>query len=383
MLVTSLKPSLGALGAAFVGVLTTQASHALEWTYTPAVTMESGGDSNLYLSPFNQLYRSHDALTASAEVAARNPGFQFRFEPEVRALRYAHNREADRNDAFARFDIALNNERRRWSFGGNYARDSTLTSEFENSGLLGLNQEQVQRSFDTSWSRVMSSRGSVNFSAVVANTAYADSAASPLVDYGYRTVQAGYTLNTAPRSSWQFGISRSDLDGTSPGENLTNTALHATWSHVFSGRLHGEFGLSAFDVGATGSNLDRHLTTGMSFALTREWPRWTFRSSGGRDIRPEGRATFAREDAVTLEASRRFRDRLSITTSLRGARFAAAGLLADFFDRRYSQTGVAANWQMTQRWVLSGALFKRAQESAFVPRAEGLLSTLAVSYRGR
>ena len=91
-------------------------SHALEWRSTPAVTVGAGEDSNIWLDPVVDRRASSNSLTASEEILASGPGLQLRVQPEVRALRYAKGGDADRNDAFTTFDLALSRERSTLTF---------------------------------------------------------------------------------------------------------------------------------------------------------------------------------------------------------------------------------------------------------------------------
>jgi hypothetical protein len=355
----------------------------MEWRTEPVVTVEGGGDTNIWLNAFDQRYVSRGSVSASADIFAREPGFEFRLKPEVRALRYADNREADRDDVFTTFGLTRTNERGRWTFGSDYSRESTLTSEFTGTGILGLDLERTEHQFDTGWSRVMSARGTFSVNAVAENVTYGYSELSPFSDYDYRVFQTGYTLATSLRSSWQFSLARSVLTAKETTGVTSNKELRVAWTHAFSEKLRGTFGITTFDAGANGPTAGGHLSTTVNFAFTREWPRWTLQSAGSSDVRPEGRGFFVQEDSVTLDAQRRFGDRLSLVASMRYARIHSQGLLALLADRDYSQVGMNVNWRLNQRWVLSGGHYERAQEWSFLPRAEGRTSTVAFSYRGR
>jgi hypothetical protein len=358
------------------------ASHALEWRSTPAVTVGTGEDSNIWLDPAADHRASNNSLTASTEILARGPGLTLRMQPEVRALRYANGAEADRNDVFTSFDLTLGRERSTLTFGGGYQRESTLTSGFVDTGLLGLDEERVERSLTAGWNYVVGPRGRATVDASTVSVGYGAGPLSPLVDYDYHVVQLGYQLGTTARSTWAFSATRSTLDGAIM--DTTNTAFQARWLHTFTPTLHGEIGVGTFDVHTVSPfATQRDSGASLSFSMAREWARWSFQTAGARDLRPDGSGALVREDAVTLEALRRFGSRLSVGLSVRRAQVAATAELAALSDRDYSQTGVAVDWRMKERWQLHAGLQQRMQQLSFAPRASGVGAVVGMTYRGR
>jgi len=357
-------------------------SHALEWRSTPAVTVGAGEDSNIWLDPVVDRRASSNSLTASEEILASGPGLQLRVQPEVRALRYAKGGDADRNDAFTTFDLALSRERSTLTFGGGYRRESTLTSEFIDTGLLGLDEERVERSLTAGWNYIVGPRGRATVAASTVSVGYGAGLLSPLVDYDYRVVQLGYQLATTARTTWVFSATRSMVDGAF--SDTTNTAFQARWLRTFTPTLRGEIGLGTFDVRTT--NLlatQRETGAALNFSVTREWARWSLQTGGARDLRPDGRGSLVREDAITLEGQRRFGPRLTVGVSLRRAQVAATDQLANLYDRDYSQTGVGVDWRMKERWLLHAGLQERMQQLSFAPRASGVGAVVGMTYRGR
>ncbi len=358
------------------------ASHALEWRSTPAVTVGAGEDSNIWLDPLVDRKASNSSLMASTEILASGPGLSLRVQPEVRALRYAGGADADRNDAFTAFDLTLGRERSTLTFGGDYRRESTLTSEFIDTGLLGLDAERTERSVTAGWNYIVGPRGRATVAASMTAVNYGAGLLSPLVDYDYRVVQLGYQLATSARTTWIFSGTRSTVNGAF--SDTTNTAFQARWLRTFTPTLRGEIGLGTFDaVTTTLLAPQREIGAALNFAATREWARWSLQTAGGRDLRPDGRGALVREDAVTLEAQRRFGPRLSVSLAVRRAQVAATDDLANLYDRDYSQTSVGVDWRMKERWQLHAGLQERMQQLSFAPRASGVGAQVGMTYRGR
>src|SRR5262245_32743382 len=93
-------------------------------------------------------------LAVQADVTARRPGLALDLASALRAVRYADDAQDDRNDGSADFGLSWTKTRQGVSFGARYEQESTLTSEFESSGVRG-DVERVQRGFDAGYTRAL------------------------------------------------------------------------------------------------------------------------------------------------------------------------------------------------------------------------------------
>jgi hypothetical protein len=370
-----------AVAAALLGAAS--AAGAAEWSNAPGVTLGAGHDTNIELSPVDGSAASNAVLTAGTEVLARDEGMQLSFRPEVRAYRYDEDRWADRTDEFMRVDLTRYNARQSWSVGGSYGNESTLTSEFEGTGLVQTDVDRTTSGLNTSWMRRAGERGSYQLSMYASDTDYGDQARfSPLVDYRYGVVQAAYTL-AAGRSSWRVGVSRSALENAARASDSDSTSVTMSWSHEFSELLSGRFGVGYFEV-ADERGFDSEASgASYEFSVVREWEWWVFDVSGARDLEPEGTGTLVREDSVSVRTLRRLTAHASVGVALRASRLVEPGPFADLLERNYSFANVELDWQFAERWKFYGALGDRAQRLPFQDRASGRTLTLSATYRGK
>jgi hypothetical protein len=354
---------------------------AAEWRALPAVTAGTGSDSNIRLAADESRRAASASVAASIDIAARRPGFLFELRPEVRALRYADDVEADRDDGFLTFGVNVNDPHKTFRVGGNYARESTLTSEFYESGLLGVDVERVQRGVDAGFTRVLSPRSTLGVGLAAMEVGYGAAPGSQLGDYGYRSAQLTHRRNTGEHSTWALTASKSLLEPESGGRDTISTSLRADWSRQFSPRLRGSIGFGAFVIDEAEGGVDDQ-SASVSFALARQWDRWSLSTAGERDVRPDGSGTLVVEEAVTLEGRRRVTEHVELGVSVRGARVSAS--IADLFDfeRRYSQVGANVHWQATRRLNVDASVYERSNDSSFTRRATGLTTVLSITYRG-
>lgn len=384
------RPWWSAASAALAAVLCAAPGAAVEWRSTPTVTMSTGHDDNVYLDPANERAVANATVAASTDITARNESFSFDFQPQVRAVRYDNEELADnRNDAFATLSAAWVRERQQWSLDGRYTHESTLTSGFEDTGLLLSDVDRKESGLNAGWSRRAGERGTYTFGAGTTRVRYGN-AAFGYSDYDYDVIQAGYTLVTGTRSSWRFGASQSVVQVIDGGVENRSTSVSATWTHVFSPELTASLGVGVFDVAtdlpvalANDALEDGDPTPSVDFSIERRWERWTLAARGSRELRPDGRGMLVREDSVAVDFDRRVTRRLSVGASLSAARTTDTFLPKEFASRDYAQTGVHARLSVGQRWWVSCSVDERAQEASFWPRSSGVVSQIAAGYRGR
>ena len=354
-------------------------ARALEWRSAHSLTAQANSDSNLHLSaaaPDNAQYAN---VSAQADVVARRPGLSFRFAPEVRAVRYAQDAQEDRSDMFATLGLGLDDVRRSASFDANYGRESTLTSEFETSGLRG-DVERVQSGLNAAFSRTLSATRSLAFTVSSVDTDYGSAPVTLYGDYAQQDAQLSHRVATK-HGSWGLVASKSFVEASFGAGDSTTTALSSSWSLRLSPRLQGTFGIGAFVVDSVSAESEDP-SASFNLGLTRQWLRWSLSGSAGRDVRPQSGGAVVVEEAVTLTAQWAAGERVSVSIHLRGAETSSA--VDRFFEyhRTYSSAGAALNWQFARRLELSASVSERAEASSLTPRASGLVGVVSLTYRG-
>jgi hypothetical protein len=367
------------LFAAVVLVLAGAPARALEWSETRAVTASVTSDENIFLTPGAERRTSHSSVAASLDVSARNPGFTFGVSPSVVALRYG-DAAVDRTNVLTTYRLGLARPRHDWTLGGSYTRESTLTSEFESSGLLDLDVERTYRQAFTAFNRILGPKGRIGLSASASRAGFDAEQSSPFDDYGYNSVQLSYSRQTTTRSSWRFSVGESLFDSTPGGLDSTQKSVQAVWSRRFSPVLDVGIGAGAIAIERVGGR-ERDQSASYTFSVTRTWPRWVVQAAGGRDVSPQSLGVATLEDSLTVNAQRRLSDRVNIGLAWRGARGASTFLEIFDFDREYEQTSATVDWRITRRLNLNVTVLERAQVSTLLPRGSGYAGSVSVNYR--
>jgi hypothetical protein len=373
-----------ALVPAFVAATVAGGSaRAAEWRYIPTVLVQSSHDDNLALLPADPRSVTTNSVEAAADIAARDTAFEFDFKPRLRTLRFSDNQQVDRTDPFADIDFKLRNERQSWSIGGQYARESTLSSEFENTGFVQTDVDRTQSGWSTGYVRQLGERGTYNFSAADVSVHYDKGFLSPLVDYSYRQIQTGYGRALDARSTLRIDVVAGSLSTEAWSDPVNNATLTASWAHQFSEVMLARVGLGWFAVQRKGDNTPDSGGYALSFAVERAFDEWHLTVQGGRNLQPGGYGTLVREDRVDAHAERRLSERLSLGATLVAGRMLNEDLRLASDDRRYSYATFDVRWhwrpQLTWRFGVNG----RRQQYQAGPLADSTAVTVSIVYEGR
>ncbi len=379
--------SCAAAGAAAIVLLAACGApfpaRALEWRQTPQVEAAAGYDGNINLDPTFGRSVGSAALTAQTNVVGRSERLRLHFSPRLRSLQYNDSRELDRTDTYADFGMEVTGERQRWSLGGGYAREGTLTTEFEGSGFVQTGIDRVQRLWNGQWSRAQGERGRYELSASAVSVDYQEALFSPLVDYGYRVFEAAYSLNSSERGSWRFSLSRAEVRAAAVNAETASTELRATWTRALSSVLSASFGIGAFQVDQQRPFGARASSGSLDLSLNRRWARWTLDASVRREMRPDGRGALVRQDRMELRSTRRLSSRTAFEASLVAARLAPESRSSFVVGRDYGQAALEIRRRLSQTVAISWSIFGRSQAYQSWPKARGLGGEFAVKYRGR
>lgn len=359
-----------------------RAGCALEWRHVPVLGLRAGYDTNIRLEPESESAVASAATTARADIVGRDERFSIRFSPRASSIRYDDPRELDRTDAFADLELAVTEARERWSLGAGYAREGTLTSEFDGSGFVETGIARTRSSWTTSWTRAPSERTSYAFTAAAVAVDYEEALFSPLVDYRYTVLQAAYSRAVSERGGLRFTATHSDVASRAVRITTTSNELRFVYTRELSSALTGSIGAGTFEVSRSGTISSVSSGNSLDFSLDRRWERWSFDAEGRRELRPDGRGALVREDALELRATRRIAERVSLDLTLRAASRSPVGR-EELSGRDYAQGGFRVRWRFGQRWSLSSSLMQRAQRYGEGPESRALVGAVAVEYGGR
>src|SRR5262245_52163524 len=130
--VASTRRGLGRRGGWFAALLWVHASAAVaaEWYVQPVVRTELETNDNRALTTGPHERVNGVVVDASARMAGRTERQEFQVTPRLHSARYSGGDDFDTDDAYLDGSWSSQiSERDTWLLVGNYARNSTLTTE--------------------------------------------------------------------------------------------------------------------------------------------------------------------------------------------------------------------------------------------------------------
>jgi hypothetical protein len=300
----------------------------------------------------------------SARLAWRTESRELWAAPRLRFLRYEEMEALDSDDQFLDLGCEFRRERAAWGLSASLARDSTLTSELEDTGFVSANKRHERASMTASGGWNYSERGQLGVLASAQEHRYLDAVNTGLVDYQYANgaVWMSYALSERSRGGAQ--LSWGSFEVESPGADTTDQAARLTFAYAFAPHLRLNITGGRIRVASTGRS---EQGTAYSIELQREGELTDWRLSAERDVSPSGRGVLVRRDDFVMTLGRHLTARLHGDLSLKHIvdRDLVQGLPGA--DRDYQRGEARVDWRADQNWVFTGFVSYTRQSYANSP----------------
>lgn len=402
MRLLSIRPR--ALAAALLALCSAQAA-ATEFAVTPLLRLGGEFNTNRLLRPQD----TPDVVGARADVAlafeGNSPRTRVRVQPRARRAQYDEDIGLNRTDVFV--DLNADHAWNAFWRGGvdfNFTRDSTVTSDTEDQGLVFSPRSRIQRTLNARLTHDWSDRNRFDFSASYSDVVYGEGVAL-FSDYTYKSVNGIWTHVLGPRDSVSLSLFHSWFNSFQTENRSRNVGLQLGWRRAWSEKLS-----SALSVGSIWSELSfvnrfvglaftpdgrlvfvevrepgRASDQGLllDFSVDRQWERGAAGLAFSHTVTPTGRGAQSTTDEVDLSLTRRLSERMR-------ARLAVGYLREDFgssgeqaFNRERVRGELSLIWRLSQFWsVRSAYSYVHEQRSSALGSASANRLMLTFIYSG-
>ena len=360
------------------------AASAAEWTVTPQVGMSADYQDNPQLVLKNAHVVGVASVDARAVLAATDESAQFLATPYVHSARYPDFSELDNNSQALALSYRYEGEQNTWTIAGDTARDSTLTTEFEDTGFLQTHKWRNSSNVSPAWSHEWSDGISGQVSAGYSDVAYEKADATLLADYSYKNVEVSLNWDSGERMQWGASLTAARLD-TPVYHNISDDyGAQLSFAYVWSDTQH--FNIS----GGTRYN-ELHLTPG-TLSIHEKSRGWTLDAAYGaeselntwrvqvsRSVDPSGVGVLVQKDKLVFALGRAFMERVNGSVNLAALQLEELQREKISARRQYATVGVQLNWAWAPTWTLSGAYGytqQHYQGVAGTPQANNVQFTL-------
>ena len=358
---------------------------AAEWQVTPAAFVGSsyadnprllahGGDASAGAA--GELSGVFKRLTDRSELSLR---------PRLYSSRYDDDRSLDSDNKFLIAGYRWLSERSEWSMELSLTRDTTLTSELGETGLVQSNRPHEASQFSVSPKIMFTERVSGGLQMAVLDSRYIDAERTGLVDYRYSSYSlfSTYALSEA-NSSLTVTAQGGELSVDGPWGAVTRDgSLRLGWS--FRPRQLWSANLSA---GPAVVSAESGSDTGMVFDadIKREAERWSMSAAIGRSQSPTGRGVLTRRDRVSAQLHRMITEDVSTTLGVQWIRNEDLNPQSRgaTYHVDYGRLELAGRWRVASEWSVMLQLAANTQDYQSAPeRAEGYRALMSIVWNGQ
>lgn len=366
---------------------TTLCSHALaaEWQVVPSANIGTSYADNPRLLPsggsssegaVGEINASLRRLTETTELSLR---------PRLYSSHYSDDDSLSSDNQYLTAGYRWLGERSEWKSEAGLTRDTTLTSELGETGLVQTNRRRQATTFSVAPSVMLTERVSGGIQMYLLDNRYHDAELTGLVDYRYTALSlfSSMTLSDAG-SSFTVTAQSGNLSADIPGSGDTRDGtLRLSWTYqpwlLWTVSLSGGPSVVETDAGNdSGAVFDAE--------IKRQGERWSLVTTAGRSLSPTGRGVLTRRDQVTLRLNRSITERLSATVGAQWVRnedLLPQQRLATY-QVDYGRLDLSANWRLSRDWSLSLQLSGNTQDYELAPeRANGYRASLSMVWNGQ
>ena len=342
-----------------------------EWSAQPSVVLRQEYNDNILLTPLPHNAVWGTILTPSLTLSRSSEVSQTSASARLNFNRYAGESGLDRNDQYFALSSNYTSERDVWAGDASYTRDSTLTSELNQTGIVQARTQRNLLTLAPSWTRTLSERNSLKLGYEYDQASY-DGSSVGLINYNNQSAQA----------SWLYQLSESDLVNmtasysrfqTADGNHKADTAgIQGSVTHSFSETMKGSILLGLNRTHSTISSPAQVVVIGpftlllpaltssstdvvpvLNATLEKKFETTTVNASASRTLNPTGNGVLAETDQLGLGVSHSFTENFS--GSVNGAAYRSryignAAIAAA--NSRYYELALNLNWRMNERWTL-------------------------------
>ena len=278
--------------------------------------------------------------------------------PNVSLARYSSMSELDNEVAAINMSSRHNGENYNASLFLNWKKDTTLTSEFDDTGLTQVRKDRELRGIHPSINYDITERVAINLGFDYTDVAYRDAQSVGLVGYKYKLVKGTMNIRLRERQSISTSIYGSQLNAPEIDNVVTDLGLQASYQNTFYPKTYGLFTVGMHQVDSEtkqGGLKDQSIKNGflgeISISQNRDILSW--KMSLKRTVEPSGTGLLLQDDKFEIDYSRRFTH--FFTGKVSGLYLQNHSIQAseEFDSRRYCRLTARVIWRALRRWELS------------------------------
>ena len=335
------------------------AQAATEWSTGPEVMWQSQHNTNPYLIQNPERTVTTHRLDLSLPLIGASEVTELSLEPQLHFIRNPNWSELDRNEYAVGVGASRTMERGNFGVRGDYTRDTTLTSEFLDTGYVGVNKQRHVWSLAPYLNMQLSPAMNVMTGLKYKEQDYRDAESTPLVGYEYAQANVAISHELDDRDLVRCSVDHSRM--RTARVTSEDTGLRCALERELAESLRGSLTLGghrASSVGDFGTQSKSGSLAALDLSYETEAVRWGVR--GSRSVEPSGYGLLVRTDQLALSAAYEISEHVWASASIMANRYVMTTAGHDLYgglpDRDYDVAHWRVVWQWLPEWTLEGGV---------------------------
>lgn len=337
------------------------------WFWQSQARVFTEQNDNVRLSTNDAVDAASIGVAAQASISLEDEDSRVSLTPKIISRRYSSDEDFDNTSIGVNGDVSKIFERSAVGIEGGVTRDSTLTSEYEDSGRLRNTIDRVNAAINPYYRFRLTPLSSIRFQAGYRTVEYKDGAELGYYDYRLGSARLSYELDLTRRDQVTASLYAADFEADGRRNNSTSAGVVIALQHELTERTSFGVSLGGYnldsEIEVSGALLD-HSNSGSSYGLSMEHkaPLTSFRVSASSKLEPSSTGVVRQTDRGDVSIEHRFTPRFSARAAGVALRNESTDSRFSGDDRDYMSGEASLAWHMDRLWSLRGSYLYASQE---------------------
>jgi hypothetical protein len=380
------------VGVLFVGLIVTfdvaSQNEAAEWSLSPSVGVKGVYNSNLLLTPLPHDDTYGYWVTPATEFAGRTERLDVSSRIAADFVGYFGGEDRQFTNVHAPLSVQYRTEQNLIGFTGGFARDNTLLSELQETGVVLQFTQRNQWTANPSWTRRLTEKLSIQSSVQFSDTMYES---RRLVDHRVVGGSGGFLYQLSERDQIQLSGSYVHFRTTDSqfGFRADFPGINMSFTHAFEESLTGTvYGgprfLSSTSQIQSGDISARDTVWLAGASMTKKFERAALQMSFARDLVPSGFGLLIQTNRGELSGSYDISETLACSLNVVGVLTSGktqATIGGAFPDSSYISLTPKLSWRFLEWWQAEVSYMYRWRDvDTAADSAQSHATTFMVTY---
>jgi len=351
----------------------------------PSISVNKTLQDNPLLLTSNTQKSSSNVLDATVALNRESARTKLTFTPRLNAVRYNNARELNADNRYLNLKLAHDYVYNNVLLNLDYARQTTLAYELEDTGLLQTHKWRNSWSLNPIWTQEVTPRMTTSIAFSENRVRYENAQATSLVDYRYSTVMTAYQYDPSENSQFAANFSARRLSALDAFTVNHTYDAKFSFQHAISetGELTLLLGTSRSQY--TIKSADKNTQDGAlaKFSISQDGVRSHSLMNIERSLQPSSYGVMLLRDEAKLDLFGAVFQKVQFGMTLRVLRDKPQGENLVGSVRDYTYGELRGIWGFTRRWSLTCRYAISTQQYSFdQEKRVNRLVEVQLSYRG-